>query len=92
MTENHLCALLNAAQAKKDSDGWSKPADGRLISLHAAANGASLSVGRIEALKVEKGLVTARSVKGEVYVLALADIFAGAVEPPASEGRRAGFA
>jgi len=92
MTEEHLAALLTAAEAKKDSSGWSKPAEGRLVSLHVASNGASLSVGRIEALKVEKGLVTARSVKGELYVLALADVFAGAVEAPPSEGRRAGFA
>ena len=91
MTEEHLAALLGAAEAKKDGSGWQKPAEGRLISLHVAANGTGLSVGKIEALRAEKGLLKARTVKGELYVLALADVFAGAVEAPPSEGRQAGF-
>ena len=91
MTDDHFSALLSAADAKKDGTGWMRTAEARLISLHLASNGASLSVGRIEAVKLDKGLVRARTVKGEVYVLALADVFAGAVEAPASEGRKAGF-
>ena len=91
MTEEHLAAVLGAAEAKKDGAGWQKTGEGRLISLHVAVNGAGLSVGKIEAVRVDKGLLKARTVKGEVYVIALADVFAGAVEAPASEGRQAGF-
>jgi hypothetical protein len=48
-------------------------------------------VGRIEALRLENSLVKTRSVRGELYVLALEDLFAGAVEAPALGGRKPGF-
>jgi hypothetical protein len=91
MTEEHLSALLAAAEAKKDSEGWFKPAEGRQMTLHAAAQGVSLTVGRIEALRIENGLVKTRTVRGELYVLSLEHVFAGAVEAPASGSRKAGF-
>jgi hypothetical protein len=91
MTKEHLSALLAAAEAKKDSEGWFKPAEGRQLTLHVAAKGVSLTVGRIEALRLENSLVKTRSVRGELYVLALEDLFAGAVEAPALGGRKPGF-
>ena len=91
MTEEHLSVLLLAAEAKKDKKGWMVPASGRQMTLHAASNGASLTVSRIEAVRVEGGVVKARTVRGELYVLALDDVFAGAVEAPSSSSRKAGF-
>ena len=91
MTNQHLAELLAAAEAEEDDDGWACAGQGRLITLHAASGGASLTVSRIEALRVDGGLVKARTVRGEMYLLALADVFAGAVETSASSARRAGF-
>jgi hypothetical protein len=48
-------------------------------------------VSRIEAVRVDGSLVAARTVRGEEYLLALEDLFAGAVEPQAQGARRAGF-
>ncbi len=61
------------------------------MTLYASFAGSSLTVSRIEALKVDGPRVTARTVRGELYVLALADIFAGQVEPQVQGARKAGF-
>ena len=42
-------------------------------------------------MRVEGGLLHARTVKGDVYVLALSDLFAGAVEGGTTTSRKAGF-
>jgi hypothetical protein len=91
MTEEHLAALLGTAKAKKDDEGWQVPSEGRLVTLYVASNGASMNVGRVEALQAQGTLLKARTVKGELYVLALEDVFAAAIEPPAATGRKAGF-
>jgi hypothetical protein len=66
--------------------------DGRSLTLYAAFNGASLTVSRVEAVKSEQKLLYARTKKGEVYVLALTDVYAGAVEESQAATRKAGFA
>jgi hypothetical protein len=91
MTADHLNSLLSAAEAKKDDQGWFRPPDGRSLTLYVGADGVSLTVGRVEALKVEGDLVKARTVKSEVYIVALQDVFAGAVDAPAGADRKAGF-
>jgi hypothetical protein len=91
MTEQHLSALLTTAEAKKASDGWVKPPEGRHLTFYTAFNGASLTVSRVDAVRSEGGLVRARTAKGETFVLALADIFAGSIDASPSSGRKAGF-
>jgi hypothetical protein len=92
MTEEHLSSLLAVAEAgKKDKDGWLALPEGRHITFYCAYNGASLSVSRVSHLSREGELISARTVKGETFVLALSDIFAGAVEAPAGTSRKAGF-
>ena len=92
MTEEHLSALLSAAEAKKDDKGWVGAADGRLFTLYVASGGAGLTVGRVESMKVDGKLVHARTNRGEMYVLSLGDIYAGAIEGPTATSRKAGFA
>jgi hypothetical protein len=92
MTEEHLTALLNVAEAKKDDKGYLKAGDGRALSFYAASSGANLTVTKVEAVKVEKHLMYARTTRGEIFVLALEDVFAGSVDQPPSAGRKAGFA
>lgn len=91
MTQEHLYALLAAAGAKKDGDGWMKAPDGRHLTLHVASNGASLSVSKVEAIRVDNSLVHARTIKGDLFILAMNDLFAGAVEGVGATGRKAGF-
>ena len=91
MTEEHLTALLTTAEAKKDDKGFLRAAEGRHLSLYVATTGASLTVNKIDAVKVDKQLLYARTVRGEIFVLALQDVFAGAVDQPPSSGRKAGF-
>lgn len=91
MTEAHLTAIVEASEGKKDPDGWWVMKEGRHVTLYVSAQGTSLTMGKVEALRLEGPLVKARSVRGEVYVVALEDVFAGQVEPRPQGARRAGF-
>ncbi len=92
MTDDHLSALLALCEAgKKDKEGWFHLPEGRHLTLYAAFNGASLSVSRVADLKRDGELVMARTVKGETYMLAISDLFAGAVEASPAQSRKAGF-
>jgi hypothetical protein len=92
MTLEHWAALVEASGAKKDDKGYLAPPEGKLLTLYVASGSATLSVQRIEALRQEQGLVHARTKKGELFVLALQDVFAGAVEETqGSNSRKAGF-
>ena len=91
MTEEHLQALLAAAEAKKEERGHSLP-EGRSLTLYVASNGANLTVSRISTVRVDKGLIHARTIKGEYFVIALVDCYAGSLEAPPSGARKAGFA
>jgi len=91
MNQDHLSALLAASGAKKDSEGWIKAPDGRHVTLHAAFNGVGLTVSRVVAVRLEGQLLHARTAKGDLYILALSDVYAGAVEGASATGRKAGF-
>jgi hypothetical protein len=91
MTQEHLTALLTAAEAKKTDDGWVTLPDGRGLTLYVGSNGATLTVQRIQALKVDSTLVHARTNKGDHYVLTLADAYAGSVDAASGTSKKAGF-
>ena len=91
MTEEHWSALLKVAETKPDDSGWACPPDGRHLTLHVAREGATLTVGRVESLRQEADLVYARTSRGDTYVVALADIFAGAIDGTTKTDRKAGF-
>jgi hypothetical protein len=93
MTEEILKAALEAAEAKTDKDGWAELPEGRVLTLHAAHEGVLLNMTKIEAIKSVHGLLRARSIKGELFVLAMKDVFAVALDGggKAGQGRKAGF-
>ncbi len=91
MTDDHLSALIAAAEAKKEKDGFYSLPEGRHLTLYAAFNGANLNVSRVSSLKRDGELVLVRTTKGETFILALADLFAGSVEAPSTSTRKAGF-
>lgn len=91
MTDEHFTAIVQAAQAKKDGQGWWTSQEGRHMTLYVSSSSSSLTVNKVEAVQLDGKLVRARTARGETYILALEDIFAAAVEPEAQGARRAGF-
>jgi len=92
MTQEHWSALLAVAEAKKQDQGFLALPEGRALTLYVAANSATLSIARIHQVKLEGALVHARTNKGEHYVVALEDVYAGSVDTPtASTAKKAGF-
>jgi hypothetical protein len=91
MIQEHLSAILDLISAKTEKDGWSVFPDGRGLTLYAAHDGVQLAVPRVEAIAVKGGLLRARTSKGELYVLALEDVFAVAAEATPTQARKAGF-
>jgi hypothetical protein len=92
MTGDNLEAILKSAQAKGDKDGFVVLPEGAALTLYAAHDGVSLTVSRVEAVKIDGELVYARTSRREIFALGRSDLFAvaleGAVGAPA---RRAGF-
>jgi hypothetical protein len=84
--------ILKSAGAKAEKDGFQVLPDGASLTLYAERNGATLSVPRVEAVKVDGQYAYARTQKRELFVLVVADIFAGASEGSSGQPqRRAGF-
>ncbi len=92
MTHDMLKNVLETAQAK-ESEGWSLLADGRLLTLYAAHDGVSLTVQKVEAVRLAHAIVHARSSKGETFMIALEDVFAAAFDAGTTSptARKAGF-
>jgi hypothetical protein len=91
MTEAQFSVLMKVAEAKKASDGWLAMPEGRHLTLHVASSGSTLSIGRVEKVKLADGVLQARTTRDEVYVVGLEDVFAGAAEAPQKGSRKAGF-
>lgn len=90
MTSDHLSVLIELAGATTE-DGWSVLGGERTMTLHAAYQGVALNVTRVQRLRVVGELLHAMSARGELTVLALSDVFAGAVEGQSKAVRAAGF-
>lgn len=95
MTEAMLKKILSEAQAKREDGGEYRQGDGRRLTLYAGHAGVSLTISRVEAIRLlEDGTVTARNDKGDSYFLAIEDLFAVATDGAASatsSARKAGF-
>jgi hypothetical protein len=93
MTGEHLDTILKNAGAKTEKDGFAGLPDGTSMTLYIAHDGVSLTVSRVEGLKVEGELVHARTAKGERYAIGRSDLFAVAIDGAATGApvRRAGF-
>ncbi len=90
MNDSHLRALLDAAHAKPEGE-WSVAAEDRTLTFHVASGGVGLNVAKVTRVKVESGLLYAENLRGELFVLSLAEAFAGSVEGGEAHGRKAGF-
>lgn len=88
-----LLRVLKEIEAKKE-EGEHQLGDGRRLTLYAGHDGASLTVTRVEGLRLlEDGTVVARNDKGDRFFVALADVFAVAAEGSGTtaSSRKAGF-
>lgn len=91
MTADQIASLLELAEAKKGEAGWYSLGQFHLT-FHTAFNGASVSFGRIEEVKLAGPLLYARTGRGETHLVRVEDVFAGSVEALKEKGRKAGFA
>jgi hypothetical protein len=92
MTQEQLDAILKQLSAKLDKEGWWAVEEGSLITVQVAHDGVGMSLSRIERLRVEGAIVTARSHKREMHCFALADVFGLSTDGGSGEkGRRPGF-
>lgn len=93
MTEDMFRTLLDDVGAKRDDEGVARLPEGQLITLYSAHDGVSLTVAKVEALRMVHGIVRARTSKGETFFIAREDLFAMSVDGGAQtqSGRKAGF-
>lgn len=91
MDTAHLLALLDTASAQLGKEGFHELPEGRSASFYAARGGVGLTIARVDAVRVAEPLVYLRTTKSETFVVALVDLFAGAVEGTAGPTRKAGF-
>ena len=92
MTQEQLETILKQLSVKADKEGWWKTQEGTLLTLQVSHDGASVSMSRIEQLRFDAGIVTARTHRQEVHCCAVADIFALSSDGGSGEkGRRPGF-
>lgn len=91
MENNHLTAVLKAAEATADGE-WSILAEDRSLTLHAASGGVGLNITQIRRVRVDEAVLWAETVRGETFIVTLSDVFAAAVVDGAKKGeRKAGF-
>ena len=93
MTEDMFRVVLETANAKSDKDGWSTLPEGRLMTIYAGHNGVQLTVAKVEGVKSTSGILRARTLKGDMFILHIDDIFATALDggTDAAAARKAGF-
>jgi hypothetical protein len=96
MTGEHLESILKNAQAKAEAgsgkESWLALPEGATLTLYAAHDGVSLTVPRVESVKLDGEIVYARTAKRETFAIGRADLFAVAMEGAVGQPvRRAGF-
>jgi hypothetical protein len=93
MSDELLKNVLEVVDGKADKDGWVSFPEGRLMTLYAGHDGVALTIQKIEAVKIAHGLVRARNVKGEHFLVAAGDVFGAALDggSDAAIARKAGF-
>lgn len=92
MTQDQLDAILKQLSAKADKEGWWVMPEGALLTIHIAHDGATLAVSRIESMRVDGVIVTARTHRKEQHCFIRDDVFAvGSDGGGGEKGRRPGF-
>ncbi len=90
MDSAHLDGLLELAGTELEGK-WSILKDDRTLTLHAASAGVGLNVTKVRKIRVAGELIYAENAHGDTFLLPLAVVFAGSVDPPSKSNRQAGF-
>jgi hypothetical protein len=94
MTVEMFKAILEKAECKTKG-GESTLPEGRTIALYVAHEGVSLTISRLVSLRLDLDglLIVGRDHRGEMYLVALADVFAASVAGGSGDTpvRKAGF-
>jgi len=94
MTGEQLETILKAAHVgKAESDGYAPLPEGTTLSLYVAHDGGTLTIARVDGVRIDGELVYARTTKRETtYVVVRSDVFAASIDGAAGQPpRRAGF-
>jgi len=92
MVGDSLSAILEKAHAKADKEGLLVLPEGTTATIYVSHNGVGLMVNKVDAVRVDKGLLFARTTKKEAFSLELGDVYAVALEgSQGTPARRAGF-
>lgn len=93
MDKAHLATIIGMAGGKEGADGFSELPDGKSITWYVAHAGASMNISKSSSCKLDGALLIVRNLKGELYVVELADVYGASIEGGSSSpARRAGFA
>jgi hypothetical protein len=92
MTREQIETILKTAQAKQDKDGALGLPEGSNVTLHVSHDGASISLPKLDSVRIEGELLYGKSSKQTVAVVA-SDVFAVTIEGAggAPARRPAGF-
>ncbi len=94
MSPEHLNDIFELCGATKEGEkGFRELPQKTTLSFYLAKNAVGLTVANVEAIALRGTQVQARTTKGDLYVIALDDIFAVNIEgrAQAKSVRRAGF-
>jgi len=93
MTPEHINDILKICEASEGDGGFRELPQKTTLTLYLSKGGVGLTVASIEAMALRGHTVQARTTKGDLYVVALEDVFAANIEGrmKSKTERRAGF-
>jgi len=93
MSPEHINEILTLCEASAADNGFRELPAKTTLSLYLAKGGVGLTVAQIEAVAIKSGTIQARTTKGDLYVVALEDVFGANIEGrmQAKTPRKAGF-
>jgi hypothetical protein len=91
MTEAMFQRVLERAEAQSHKRGPAKLQD-KTVTLYVASHGATMTVSNVTELLLVESILEAKNRKGELFILALEDVYAASVNASDERGpRKAGF-
>lgn len=91
MTLEELQRIVGLCDAARDGE-WYRLPEGKSATFHVASNGVGLSVSRVGELQVVDRQLLLKTARAELFVVALADVFACSIDQAGNQARKAGFA
>ena len=93
MSPEQVNEILTICEASASDNGFRELPQKTTVTLYCARGGVGLTVSSIEAMALRGQSLHARTTKGDLYVVAIDDVFAANVEgrAQAKTPRRAGF-